>query len=452
MALNIRKKVFLSYSYSDYLSSLAYDKGLIVNIITKEVEMLVQSVNHFANSINLAIMSIVYIGFALYIDVSMATVFFAFSILIVKVFKEYGKLSREASLDFVNSNSQVNHDMIEFLRAEKYFKIVGLSRKVQKKTFATFDNNKSIRYDLMIYSAILKNLREVFSVALIVLIIFINYKYNSKSVEESILLVFIFYRVVGQFYGAQISFHKFIESSGSLSIVHKSLKRFEGSLASTKKRNLFDELEENISIELKDVVIGYKNRILNEINIKIKKNSLITIIGSSGTGKTTLGLVIAGVLDPVRGDVIINAKLLNKDYFVGYVPQESFLFEGTVLDNITLFDNKKYSLKQVESVLKDVGLIDFFEKHDGVYTLLGSGGINLSGGQKQKMSIARELIKNIDILILDEITSSLDPGNEKLINNVIVDIKNKITVINITHKYDILKKSDQILDLDKYKL
>ncbi|NIH41169.1 MAG: ATP-binding cassette domain-containing protein [Buchnera aphidicola (Periphyllus aceris)] len=210
-------------------------------------------------------------------------------------------------------------------------------------------------------------------------------------------------------------------------------------------------------IFIKKLFFKYKKNFYNtlsNINIDIKSNKFIAFVGKTGSGKSTLANLLMGYYLPKSGSIFLDNKKIEKISHqslrksVSIIQQEPVIFPNTILQNITL--GKKISKKQLNKVLKLSHLlpvISSFKK--GIQTILSEKGNNISVGQKQLISIARALINNPKILILDEATANIDIYTEKLIQKSLLKIKNKTTLIMIAHRLETVKKADQIIVLDK---
>jgi len=188
-----------------------------------------------------------------------------------------------------------------------------------------------------------------------------------------------------------------------------------------------------------------KKKLFNKLNFKINKNDKIQFIGQSGSGKTTLLNLIIGFLKPFRGKIYLNNKSLSfKDLFgwqqiIAYIPQRTCLINDTIINNIRLDSRIKVNSKKLLKCLKDSELIkDIKTNKISLRKKVGEDGVNLSEGQRQRLSIARALYHDRQILILDEATSSLDQNNQRKILNTISKLKDK-TIIMVTHSTDNLK-------------
>ena len=215
------------------------------------------------------------------------------------------------------------------------------------------------------------------------------------------------------------------------------------------------------SINFKDVNFKYEGQdslILDNINLEICKGQTVAIVGKSGAGKTTLTDLLPRFYDPISGNIFIdkiNLKDLNlknlRDLY-GIVTQNVILFNDTIKNNI-IHGNKNASENDINKAVKSANIQDLVQKLDnGLNTYIGENGVKLSGGEKQRLSIARALIKNPDILILDEATASLDSESEKKVHSAIDNIIKNRTVIIIAHRLSTIINADKILVMNDGKI
>lgn len=232
-------------------------------------------------------------------------------------------------------------------------------------------------------------------------------------------------------------------------------------LLDTKEDEHGAEIPENLDgdIEIKDLSFSYDNEktVLNDISATFKKHELISIVGESGCGKSTLASLLCGTTKGYIGSITIGGveikdidekTLMNNITAVNF---NSYIFAGTVRENILIADKSASDEKMIEA-LKMVNLWSFLSEQDGLDTKLNQQGSNFSGGQRQRLAIARALLHNTPIYVFDEVTSNIDAESENDIMAVIHNMAKIKTVILISHRLENVVGSDKILLLDKGKI
>ena len=202
------------------------------------------------------------------------------------------------------------------------------------------------------------------------------------------------------------------------------------------------------------------NHFINDLSFKIKAKSMTSIIGSTGSGKTTLIDILLGFYQPNSGNLKVdgieltneNRRIFNKD--IGYVPQTVNLQENSLSMNIALGIEKKYiNIERLNKIIQILDLSDLVKSlPDGLNTNIGDRGVKLSGGQRQRLGIARALYLNPKILVLDESTNELDSKTESRVLEAIQNEFSSITIIMITHRLSSLKLADNVLLLKNNKM
>ena len=213
-------------------------------------------------------------------------------------------------------------------------------------------------------------------------------------------------------------------------------------------------------LEFKDVSFSYdgKNAVLKHINFEAKPGQTIALVGSSGSGKSTIASLASSFITPNQGQVCIDGLNLNEvsltDYrkYLGVVLQDDFLFEGTIRENI-IFSRPHATEEEVVHAVKHAYVSEFSDRfEDGLDTLIGERGVKLSGGQRQRLAIARAILANPKLLILDEATSSLDTESELLIQESLDTLLRGRTTLVIAHRLSTIRKADKILVIEQGKI
>lgn len=212
------------------------------------------------------------------------------------------------------------------------------------------------------------------------------------------------------------------------------------------------ETPQNSTVQLRDVRFGYKDtEVLHGVSLTFREGTVNALVGPSGSGKSTIAKLIASFWDVNSGGILVGGadiRNISAEHYhrlVAYVSQDNFLFDNTVRENIRM-GKPDASDAEVEQAAKDCGCYDFIMGlENGFDTVVGSGGGHLSGGEKQRISIARAMLKNAPIVILDEATAYTDPENEAIIQESVARLVRGKTLIVIAHRLSTIADADQIV-------
>jgi len=243
-----------------------------------------------------------------------------------------------------------------------------------------------------------------------------------------------------------------------LKVAEAAMERVNENLSHEEEEDMLSSKNRilNGEIEFKNVQLNYdsKRKILDDVNFKIKSGSKVAFVGPSGSGKSSVISLLLRFYKYSKGKILIDGIDINKYSLkelrnsIGIVYQESFLFNRTLKEN--LIHNKKYTLDEINTALKDTFSDTIINNLDfGIDTIMSDRGDNLSGGEKQRLCITREILKKPKILILDEATSSLDTISEEIVQKAIDNIADDKTIIIIAHRLSTIKNADYIYVINK---
>ena len=267
--------------------------------------------------------------------------------------------------------------------------------------------------------------------------------------------------IIGQLNLPLNDFILFIQTGQDAKLSLERLAEIHNKPEEKSEEGFSEEIEENIisDIEIKDLTFSYNNynNILENINLTIPKNKITAIVGTSGSGKTSLLKLLLKFYKIEKGTILINNNNINSISSrtwrknCGVVMQDGFIFNDTILRNITESDSEnKLDVERFKNAIFTANLNELLEKlPNNLNTKIGSGGIALSGGEKQRILIARAIYKNPKYLLFDEATSALDSNNEKTIMENLNKFFKGRTVIIVAHRLSTVKNADQIIVLER---
>lgn len=329
--------------------------------------------------------------------------------------------------------------------------------KISNNEIFFFNNYKNALENLFVneqkmlfYNIIPPYITEPFIIVLLFTILIIiaiqNFSQPDKLVASFALIVSAIFRLSPTISRIQVNFNGINSVIPLIDEFFEYCKKFDIRNVKPITEHEFQKFEH--TIELKNINFSYEDDklALKNVNLSIKKGEFIGIAGLSGAGKTTLADIIAGLLKPQSGVILIDGIPQTNPLKIGYIPQEFNLINGSIKENVTFGAELQDDNKVIEA-LKNAKLYDFIKENyqEGIYANPFVDSIGFSQGQKQRLAIARALYSEPDILIMDEATSSLDLKTEDELCIVLNSLKGNMTIIAIAHRLSTIKNADKIV-------
>jgi len=281
--------------------------------------------------------------------------------------------------------------------------------------------------------------------------------YNTLKPEEFLGFLFILFQLIVPVKNLSSVTNRIQESAASGQRIFEILD-YPVEVNEAENPKSFGNFEKSIEVKNASFYYDKESYILKDINLTINKSEILAIVGPSGSGKSTFADLIARFYDVTSGEILIdgiNVKDIKIEDFrnlIGIVPQETILFNDTVRNNI-VFGMENITEKQLVDAAKNANAMDFIDNLQlGFESIVGERGLKLSGGQKQRLAIARALLRNPQILILDEATSSLDTESESIVQAAIDNLMINRTSIVIAHRLSTIKNANKIIVIDDKKI
>ena len=415
--------------------------------------LLLDSTTVYLSTIFMAILTVILIFRANFIFALITVISLViYLVFMTKTMDKFSKYLKEQK----KHNDTINSTYVEELNALKEIKTLPIKDNLYKKLQTKLNRYSKAYFKKRKYYARNENtstlIPQYTKVILYLILLLFMMKFNA-TIDLVILIIGYYDQLIENLTELVGSYREIKEYHVSVKRVNEALT-YEDDLS-----NLFGKYENNEiygSIVLKNVSYKYNSKyILDNISLEIKPNTLNVIIGLSGSGKTTLFDLLLRFY-PINGGEIfldgVNIYEYSDSIYasnITLVKQNPFIYNMSIRDNLRLINGNK---KRQEEVIKEVGLHEFIMSlSKGYSTILTQNATNISGGQKQLLSIARSLLTDAEILLMDDVTASLDPKTTNQIIDLLVRLKEDHTILVITNREDLITKADKIIYMNNGK-
>jgi ATP-binding cassette, subfamily B, bacterial PglK len=447
----------ISFHYDNNSSKLIRNNHNEVGLLSKTLSLLVviSSESFAAAAILLFLFYLTPSGFFVTLIIIGLT-----GLVLNKVFKEKIILWGEQRLEQSNNSLKKLMEGFSGIKEIKNF-------SAENYFIKRFDYHQTYLANLSLKVHVLKYLPKILFeyvaiVSFVLLFLFFLFIQNINVDETvSILVIFslAFSRIMPAANRLMVAIQSFQNFSPSIDVIYSEIKHTNPEIDYVKIKRNKKIFEFKNEINLKNISFSYSNsldNVLTNFNMSIKNGESIGIIGESGRGKTTLINILLGQMPHTTGEIFIDGNLAKSPFFwdnsVGVVSQNIFLTDNTIKNNIAFgIDSDLIDIKKIEAALKIAQLDNFINNlPNGLMTIVGERGVKISGGQLQRLGIARALYHSPKLLIFDESTSQLDRNTEKKLMDLIYSLKKEITIIIVSHKLSTIEKCDKIINLNEY--
>ena len=440
--------------------------------LNKNSALLIRNINESGviDSILLRILTLandVLITFGLIILLVLAQPIFTISAIIsvILIIFMYNFFTKEKIKVWGNERFDANFfltkNLYEGINAFKEIILNNCSNFYISKNFKVKKKLLDINFKFKIIEFLPKYIIEILGIATIILLIYFLLRINDEPKDVIPILALYTasaFKIIPSLLKIFSTFQNFNYLNPSLNNIYSQLNNYKNLEINLSKENkIFKKINFQKEIEVKNLSFKFSEKILfKNFNILIKKNSFIGIKGASGSGKSTFLNMISGLIKPQEGEILVDGinifenikEWRNK---LGYVSQSVFLIDDSIKKNIAFgLEDKDIDYTKLNIAIQNSGLSNYINSLESKEnTIVGERGIRISGGQKQRIGLARALYFSPEVLILDEATNSLDKETEDNILKELLKIKDKITLIIVSHENEPLKIADKIYDLNE---
>lgn len=450
--VRLRQRLYRAIANTNWLFFIRHRSSDFTHALTIEMERVGAATYYILNLLATAIVTVVYILFTLKLSAVTTGLVFLCGGALVLLLKGKIKIAHVTGEGLSEAMEGLYAAVSEHLSGMKIAKSYGvedrhadifgkLTEQVRSMYTRTVENQAEVNYWFNIGSVIILSI-----------ILYVSFHVLSIPTAGVLLLLFLFARIIPKFSSIQQNFQSFINMQPSFNRVMEMQQRCE--TAAEPKTNKVEKFKFHHDVRFEQVSFSYddqgKSPVISNLDLIIKVGETTAIVGPSGAGKTTIADLLMGLIVPNEGSILIDGKKFGPERVrawrkqIGYVPQDTFLFNDTLRANL-LWAKPDAKKEEIDQSLRFAAAEEFvLGLPKGMDTILGDRGVLVSGGERQRIALARALLRKPSLLILDEATSSLDSENEKRIQNAIEKLHGQMTILIISHRLSTIRGADII--------
>ena len=431
--------------------------GHLETILMVDVEQSAALLQGITESSMLITGLIIYTLVAVNISLNITIITLILGCIIFFLFKPLLKRTRKESRKLVELNRKIAHHVSQHILGMKTVKSMVVSLPIAKIAQSYFKKLKRVRVRVAFLNNLTTGLIQPIGFLFMIAVFTYSYKYQDFNFAALLAIIYLIQKIFTYVQQAQRMLGRVNEYAPN---VQSFIDTKEGAKISREVEGGKEVFTFKKDISFTSVQFSYENRgaVLDNINLSIKKGEMVGIVGPSGSGKTTMVDLLLRLIEPTKGEITVDGKPISDispkawRNSVGYVSQDIFLLNDSIKNNIIFYDDSVDD-KLIKDAAQMANIHDFIVSCENGYdTIIGDRGIFLSAGQRQRMVIARILARNPNILVLDEATSALDNKSEEKIQNVIENLKGKITVFVIAHRLSTVLDCDRLITISDGKI
>lgn len=428
-----------------------------VSLLNEHVNRAVQSFYFLMHTCSQVSAAIIYLAVAFFLSWKITIFVCVLGCILVTAFRFLNYRLQLMAKEVSSAMGELNHLSIQGTQSFLYLHVVAKKKIFLEKILQVSERLRDLQRRTWIYGAFTQSIREPIAIVVLLSVLAMSVIFLGEEKFDTLILLGLMYKLVNSIVNAQHFWQQCVEYYGSTQKIFDQLD-VEG-----QSDGLQEQLSQTVAEfgELKFdqvglTIEGYDKQLFSDISFTLRHGETLSIIGPSGSGKSTLLLLMAEIIEPDDGTIKwLDRDGVARDFLdfrnsVGFLNQDAMLFDGTIKDNLTFWakSDEPHTTDRIQAACQLAGIATFVESlPQGYETQITEQGANLSGGQRQRLCLARELYRRPKILLLDEVTSALDPDSEKMIKRTLEQLNGEITVILITHSNDVIPERSKILSL-----
>ena len=450
----LRRRLFRKIIMADWTILNSRSKNNHLQVLTHEVPNLINYYYFYLRLLTTLILAASYIIYALMVSAKFTGIIIATGVLLFFLLRKFLFRSFRLGEGYVDSYNRLLKYIDDFWHTVKIAKVHGSENFYSGKFDQASNSLLDLEYRMQRNYSLPQLIYRVSGILVLVFVVYFGYHAGNVPVTSFFILILLFSRIFPQFVEITTDVNMIISHEASVKMVLKLDEEFPDVVAREKPAAIPLPLEHEIRME--GLRFAYRGgvRLFDDFSETIPVRRITGIIGESGIGKTTLIDIIAGLQKPEAGCIMVNNRLLDDDLLdgwragIGYLPQDPFFIDGTIRENLTWDSPGHISDQEIWKTLEQVNAAHLAKRYDnGLDTRVVNYQFVFSGGECQRLALARVLLRKPHLLLLDEATSSLDPENEIMVMETLVRLKEKVTVVFVTHRISLMPYFDKVIRL-----
>lgn len=452
----LRQKLFRKIIFSNWMVLNRNSKTDHLQVLSKEVPNKASFIYFLLCLLTSLIMTLSYLAWAMLVSVKFTLIITTIGLLLFILLRRFLFKAFHLGEGYIDSYNRLLKYIDDFWQTVKIAKV----HRSEEFYYNKFDQASStlvdIEYKMQKNYALPQLIYRVAGLLVLVAVVYTGFRFDLVPLTSFFILIILFARIYPRFTSMNTDVNMIITNIPSVTLV----LRLDRQLKDTKTW----EEEPVVHVEIKKVIrisklsFGYHDSVELFLNWSdsIPAFQITGVLGSSGAGKTTFMDLIAGLQQPREGTISVDDQLLDEKLLpgwqqsIGYLPQDAFFIDGILRENLVWDSRKSFSDQEIMDMLEQVNASHLIQRfQNGLDEYVVNYPFHFSGGERQRLALARVLLRHPTLLLLDEATSSLDEENERQIMELLTQLKQKVTILFITHRSSVMPWFDKVINIEK---
>jgi ATP-binding cassette subfamily C protein len=450
----LRRRLFRKVIMADWMELNSRSKTNHLQVLTKEVPNLAYYYYYYLRLLTTMIMTAAYTVYAMLISATFTLVIIAVGILLFIFLWKFLFRALHFGETYVDSYNRLLKYIDDFWQTVKIAKVHSSEDFYYNRFDEASTSLLDMEYRMQRNWSLPQLIQRIAGMLVLAFIVYLGFRSGTVPMASFVILILLFSRIFPQFIAMNTDISMIASNVASVKLVlqldddlpEPALRKEEISLPLAPAKEI---VFENVSFSYPG-----GGELISNLSAVFRSGSITGIIGESGRGKTTLIDIIAGLQRPDSGRILIDDRPLDEGIIkqwkagLGYLPQESFFIDGTLRENLVWDAGSDISDSEIMDVLGQVNALHLVNRYrKGLDAFIVNYRYSFSGGECQRLALARVLLRKPSLLLLDEATSSLDPENETAIMEVLASLKKKVTIVFVTHRESVARWFDSVIKL-----